>query len=75
MLVAIVTTGFFNTRYLEIGTLPAVERIIGYGEKAAGRAVDATVVGAPLVDSAGAIPPPWRHDDHYGFTRLSSFAF
>jgi sarcosine reductase len=72
---AIVTTGFFNTKYLEIGTLPAVERVIGYGEKAAGRAVDATVIGAPRVDTAGEIPPPWRHDDHYGFTRLTSFAY
>jgi glycine reductase complex component B subunit alpha and beta len=72
---AIVTTGFFNTRYLELGLMPPVERVIGYGQKAAGRAVDATVVGAAQVDTAGAIPPPWRHDDHYGFTRLSSFAY
>jgi glycine reductase complex component B subunit alpha and beta len=72
---AIVSTGFFNTRYLGLGLMPAVERVIGYGSKAAGRAVDATVVGAPLVDTVGAIPPPWRHDDHYGFTRLSSFAY
>jgi glycine reductase len=72
---AIVTTGFFNTAYLELGLMPAVERVIGYGRKAAGRAVDASVVGAQLVDTAGAIPPPWRHDDHYGFTRLSSFAY
>ena len=53
---AIVTTGFFNTKYLDIGTLPPVERVIGYGEKAAGRAVDATVVGAPRVGRWGRDP-------------------
>lgn len=72
---AIVTTGFFNTKYLDLGPVPPVERVIGYRRKAAGRAVDATVVGAPEVETAGAIAPPWRHDDHYGFTRLSSFAY
>jgi hypothetical protein len=27
------------------------------------------------VDAAGAVAPPWRYDDHYGFNRLSSLAF
>lgn len=72
---AIVSTGFFNTKYLDLGLIPPVERVIGYARKSAGRAVDATVVGAEDVETAGALLPPWRHDDHYGFTRLSAFAY
>jgi hypothetical protein len=54
---------------------PAVDRVIGYGTKGAGSAEDATIVMRGDVDAAGVIPPPWRYDDHYGFNRLSSFAF
>jgi glycine reductase len=72
---AIVTTGFFNASLLELGTMPPVERVIGYGTRAAGSAEDATLLMRGDVDAAGAIPPPWRYDDHYGFNALSSFAF
>jgi glycine reductase complex component B subunit alpha and beta len=72
---AIVSTGFFNTRYLELGLMPPVERVIGYPTKSAGRAVDATIGAAPIVPTAGSIAPPWRYDDHYGFNRLSTFAY
>jgi len=72
---AIVTTGFFNTSLLELGLMPPVDRVIGYPEKSAGRAVDATMAGAKRVPTGAAIPPPWRYDDHYGFNRLSSFAY
>lgn len=72
---AIVTTGFFNASLLELGRMPAVARVIGYGTKGAGSAEDATIVMQGDVDTQGAIPTPWRYDDHYGFNRLSSFAF
>lgn len=72
---AIVTTGFFNASLLDLGLMPPVERVIGYGTKGAGSAEDATLLMRGDVDAKGAIPPPWRYDDHYGFNRLSSFAF
>ncbi len=71
---AIVTTGFFNASLLDLGPMPAVERVIGYGSKGAGSAEDATILMRGDVDTGGAIPTPWRYDDHYGFNRLSSFA-
>jgi glycine reductase len=72
---AIVTTGFFNASLLDLGPMPAVERVIGYGTKGAGSAEDATILMQGDVDAKGAIPTPWRYDDHYGFNRLSSFAY
>jgi glycine reductase len=72
---AIVTTGFFNASLLDLGSMPPVERVIGYGTKGAGSAEDATILMRGDVDAQGAIPPPWRYDDHYGFNRLSSFAY
>lgn len=72
---AIVTTGFFNASLLELGAMPPVERVIGYGTKGAGSAEDATIVMQGDVDTQGAIPTPWRYDDHYGFNRLSSLAY
>ena len=72
---AIVTTGFFNASLLDLGLMPPVERVIGYGTKGAGSAEDATILMRGDVDAQGAIPPPWRYDDHYGFNRLSSLAY
>jgi glycine reductase len=72
---AIVTTGFFNASLLELPSMPPVERVIGYGTKGSGSAEDATILMRGDVDAQGAIPPPWRYDDHYGFGRLSSFAY
>jgi glycine reductase len=72
---AIVTTGFFNASLLDLGLMPPVERVIGYGTRGAGSAEDATILMQGDVDAAGSIPAPWRYDDHYGFNRLSSFAF
>jgi glycine reductase len=72
---AIVTTGFFNASLLDLGPMPPVERVIGYGTRGAGSAEDATILMQGDVDAAGAIPTPWRYDDHYGFNRLSSFAY
>jgi sarcosine reductase len=72
---AIVTTGFFNTSLLDLGLMPPMERVIGYATKSAGSARDGTLPGGREIAAAGAIAPPWRYDDHYGFNRLSSFAF
>jgi glycine reductase complex component B subunit alpha and beta len=72
---AIVTTGFFNASLLDLGRMPPVERVIGYGSRGAGSAEDATILMRGDVDARGAIPPPWRYDDHYGFNRLSSLAY
>ena len=72
---AIVTTGFFNASLLELGAMPPVERVIGYGTKGAGSAEDATILMRGEADTQGAIPPPWRYDDHYGFNRLSSYGY
>jgi hypothetical protein len=72
---AIVTTGFFNASLLDLGRLPPVERVVGYPTRSAGEAVDATIAVGEAVPTAGALPPPWRYDDHYGFNRLSTFAY
>jgi glycine reductase len=72
---AIVTTGFFNASLLGLGLMPPVQQVIGYGTKRAGSAVDGTITATEEIETAGAIPPPWRYDDHYGFGRMSSFAY
>ena len=63
---AIVSTNFFSTRLLDLGMLPAVDRVIGNPEKISGRLRDYTV------PTTGPLPPPGRYDDHYGFNRLSA---
>jgi hypothetical protein len=72
---AIVTTGFFNASLLDLGLMPPVDRVIGYATKTTGSAVDATIAAGQEISTAGAISPPWRYDDHYGFNRLSSFGY
>ena len=63
---AIVSTGFIKSLYLGIDPLPAVDRVIGWSQMVSGSLRD------KLVPTGGAIPPPHRYDDHYGFGRLSS---
>jgi hypothetical protein len=72
---AIVSTGFFSTTVLGIGELPAVDRVIGARGKATGATRDGTIPESGAVDAGGRIAPPGRYDDHYGFGRLSSFAY
>jgi glycine reductase len=72
---AIVSTGFFNASLLQLGPMPAVERIIGYATKTTGSAVDASIAAGHEIATAGPIAPPWRYDDHYGFNRLSTFVY
>jgi glycine reductase complex component B subunit alpha and beta len=66
---AIVSTGFFKTRTLEVPELPRVQRVIGHQTKMIGPLRDQP---AP---TAGPLPPPPRYDDHYGFNRLSCTEF
>ena len=62
---AMVSTGFFPTKALGLGELPAVERVIGSPRKVTGPLRDAVVA------TAGRLKPPLRYDDHYGFNRLT----
>jgi glycine reductase len=72
---AIVTTGFFSTTVLGIGDLPPMDRVIGSPLKATGATRDGTIPEGGAVETRGRIPPPGRYDDHYGFGRLTSFAY
>jgi glycine reductase len=72
---AIVTTGFFSTKVLGLGPLPAVERVIGNPVKERGVTRDGTVPEGGEVATAGVLPPPGRYDDHYGFGTQSSYAY
>ena len=63
---AIVSTSFFRAELLGLDPLPPVDRVIGSPQKPIGRLLD------HFVPTAGALPTPWRYDDHYGFGRLSS---
>jgi len=62
---AIVSTSFFSTAALGLVELPAVERVVGSGEKREGSLRDR------IVPTGGKLPPPPRYDDHYGFNRLT----
>src|SRR5882724_6527112 len=66
---AIVSTSFFKTRTLELPEMPAVQRVIGHQTKLIGPLRD------QLVPTAGSLPPPPRHDDHYGFMTLSCIEY
>ena len=66
---AIVSTSFFKARTLEVPDLPPVERVIGLQYKDIGPLRD------QRVPSTGQLPPPPRHDDHYGFTSMSCIEY
>jgi len=66
---AIVSTSFFKTRTLELPDMPPVQRVVGVPQKAIGPLRD------QLVPTAGNLPPPPRHDDHYGFMTLSCIEY
>src|SRR5881296_3391789 len=71
---AIVSTSFFKNVTLAVPEAPAVARVIGLPTKIVRRGstigLHGGVDGAAL-PTAGPLPPPWRYDDHYGFTSLS----
>ncbi len=66
---AIVSTSFFRADLLGLDPLPPVERVIGNPQKISGRLRD------HYVPTAGPLPTPWRFDDHYGFSHLSSVEY
>ena len=66
---AIVSTSFFNAAVLGLGELPPMDRVIGLPTRVVGETRDR------VVPVAGPLAPPWRYDDHYGFGRLSAFAY
>jgi glycine reductase complex component B subunit alpha and beta len=72
---AIVSTGFFHTKVLGLGLMPAVTRVIGNPAKARAPMRDTTVAEAEVAATSSALPPPGRYDDHYGFGDLSSFLY
>jgi glycine reductase len=70
---AIVSTSFFKNATLGITEVPPVQRVIGLPTKYL-RGDRRTGVGQgrdETVPTGGPLPPPWRYDDHYGFTSLS----
>lgn len=66
---AIVSTSFFRSELLGLGTLPPVDRVIGEPQKISGRLRD------HYLPTAGPLEPPQRYDDHYGIGRLSSVEY
>ncbi len=72
---AIVTTGFFSTSVMDLGLLPAVQRVIGNPLKVRGRMRDGAIPEAGAAQTATALAPPGRYDDHYGFGTLTSFMY
>jgi glycine reductase len=66
---AIVSTSFFRADLLGLDPLPPVDRVIGNPQKISGRLRD------HYVPTAGPLPTPWRFDDHYGFSKLSSVEY
>ena len=66
---AVVSTGFFRSGLLGLGTLPSVDRVIGSAQKVSGRRRD------EFIPTAGPLPPPPRYDDHYGLGTLSSVEY
>jgi glycine reductase len=72
---AIVSTGYFTSALLELGQLPSVERVIGNQVRKLWRQAGAIVESDTGQPTGGPLDPPWRYDDHYGFNRLSIFAY
>lgn len=73
---AIVSTGYFHARLLELGKYPPVDRVVGNPVKKIRRDSDGAIVHNPEGQpAAGEMDPPWRNDYHYGFNRRSVFAY
>src|SRR5215468_6795278 len=71
---AIVSTSFFKNVTLAVPEAPAVARVIGLPTKIVRRGSTIGLHGGVdgnALPTAGPLPPPWRYDDHYGFTSLS----
>jgi hypothetical protein len=70
---AIVSTSFFKNATLGVPDPPPVARVIGLPTKVVHRGSRVGLHGGAdaALPTAGALPPPWRYDDHYGFGSLS----
>ena len=72
---AVVSTGYFTSALLELGQLPAMDRVIGSPVRRVRRQAGAILIDQEGQPTSGPLDPPWRYDDHYGFNRLSIFAY
>src|SRR5918992_2341387 len=63
---AIVSTGFFKNVTLAVPEAPAVARVIGLPTKKVlrGSTIGLHAGADGTLPTAGALPPPWRYDDH-----------
>lgn len=68
---AIVSTSFFKNATLGVPDAPPVQRVIGLATKAVRGGRPAARGTEDVLPVAGALPPTWRYDDHYGFGTLS----
>ena len=74
---AIVSTGYFHSVLVDEleNELPGVERVIGNPLKEYGRSPVGSIMATPGAPTKEPVFAPSRFDDHYGFTRLSVFAY
>ncbi len=70
---AIVSTSFFKNVTLAVPAAPAVARVIGLPSKTVRRGSTVGLHGGAdaTLPTAGALPPPWRYDDHCGLGSTS----
>ena len=74
---AIVSTGYFHSILIDElqEKLPPVDRVIGNPTRQYSRSEVGSIAHTPDVPANEATFAPSRFDDHYGFTRLSTFAY
>jgi glycine reductase complex component B subunit alpha and beta len=74
---AIVSTGYFHSMLIDElkEKLPGVDRVIGNPDKNFGRSPVGSTIETPGERASDPTFAPSRFDDHYGFTRLSTFAY
>lgn len=74
---AIISTGYVHSILIDEfkDDLPGVDRVIGNPLKLFGSSGPGRIVETPGVRTQDPTPAPLRFNDHYGFTRLSVFAF
>ena len=67
------STSFFKNVTLAVPEAPTVARVIGLPTKTVRRGSTVALHGGAdaALPTAGPLPPPWRYDDHYGFSSLS----
>jgi hypothetical protein len=70
---AIVSTSFFKNVTLGVVEPGPVARVIGLQRKVVHRGSSIGLHGGSdtSLPTSGTLPPPWRYDDHYGFSSSS----